>query len=285
MKQLFDLHIHTNNSDGELSVEELVYEIKKNNIKIFSITDHDTIDALNEIKSIDVEDLKFIKGIEFSSILDKTYKMHILGYNIDENNQDILNITNNLKKLKKARFYELADILFEKYNFKFEKEELDYVIENIKNPSKSHMAKLMVKKGYINSVEEAFLKYLDNINSKTPNRIDVKVVINAIKSAGGIAIWAHPKKFENQYGIDFEELLPRLLDMGLDGIEIYNSLHSLQDCKRYEQAAKKFNLITTGGSDFHGVKVKPNVKLGEVFNSGEDYVINTEDIKILKEIE
>ena len=78
MRQIFDLHLHTNNSDGELSVYELISEVRKNNIKFFSITDHDTVDSLREIQDIDINGLYFIKGIEFSSILDQKYKLHIL---------------------------------------------------------------------------------------------------------------------------------------------------------------------------------------------------------------
>ena len=283
MRQIFDLHLHTNNSDGELSVYELISEVRKNNIKFFSITDHDTVDSLREIQDIDINGLYFIKGIEFSSILDQKYKLHILGYNIDENSSYILDIANKLKKARKDRFYELADILFKNYDFYFKKEDLNEVIESINIPGKTHLAKLMIKYGYVQSVPEAFEKYLENIKTTISNRMDAEIVINAIKKSGGVAIWAHPKKVEKQYDINFEEILPRLLDIGLDGIEIYNSLHSLDDCKRYEKIALKFNLITTGGSDFHGIKTKPNVKIGMVFNSGEDYEVTIDDITILKE--
>lgn len=284
MKQIFDLHIHTNNSDGELSINELIEELKKYNIKYFSITDHDTIDSLYEIKNIDIGDLKFIKGIEISSILDKRYKMHILGYNIDENNDEIIKITKTLKKARVDRFYELADRLYEKFNILLKKEDLGEIIEKVNIPGKPHLAKLMVENGYVKAVPEAFEKYLENIKTTISNRIDAKIVINAIKKAGGVAVWAHPKKVEKEYNIDFEKILPRLLDIGLDGIEIYNSLHTLDDCNRYFKVAKKFNLITSGGSDFHGKKTKPNVKLGEVFNSGENYTIDARDVSIINEV-
>lgn len=281
LKQIFDLHIHTKCSDGELSVEELIAEIRKYGIEFFSITDHDTTAALEEIEKNDIGDLKFIRGIEFSSILDQKYKMHILGYNIDANCKDIIDATKTLKKARSDRFCEMASALLEKYNFQFEEERLNEVIKTVNIPGKPHLAKLMVEKGYVESVAEAFEKYLNDIKTTISNRIDAKTAINAIKKSDGIAIWAHPKKVEKQYNIDFEEILPRLLDLGLDGIEIYNSLHSLADCKRYENTARSRNLITSGGSDFHGIRTKPNVKLGEVFNSGEEYKINVDDISVL----
>ena len=282
MKQIFDLHLHTNYSDGEFSVEDLLKQIYASNLKYFSITDHDSIDCIKDIYKFNLGDLIFIKGIEISSILDGKYKMHILGYNIDENNSELLDVISFLKKSRIKRFYELANSLFDKYNFKINKKDLDEIIEKVNIPGKTHLAKLMINYGYVESVSEAFEKYLDNIKTETSNRIDAKIAINAIKKAGGIAILAHPKKIETEYNIDIQNILSQLIDIGLDGIEICNSLHTVEDYKKYLSIANKYNLITSGGSDYHGYNIKPNVKIGVVFKEDEDYLVDIKNINILK---
>ena len=104
MKCEFDLHIHSDNSDGELNVSEIIKELKRNNIKLFSITDHDNIDSIHELEKENLTDLSYIKGIEISAILNNKYKMHILGYNIDENYQGIINIVEYIKNARRKPF-------------------------------------------------------------------------------------------------------------------------------------------------------------------------------------
>ena len=159
------------------------------------------------------------------------------------------------------------------------------VVENVNIPGKPHLAEIMIKYGYVSSVKEAFGKYLEDAKTKTSNRMDAKIVIEAIKDAGGIVIWAHPKKVEKKYNINFEELMSRLLELGLDGIEPFNSLHTYEESMRYLKYAKEHNLITSGGSDYHGENVKPDVKIGVIFNSGENIKIDTKDITLISKLE
>ena len=105
MIQEFDLHTHTINSDGEYTTKQLVQKIKDSNIKTFAISDHDSIQSINDIKNLDLKGLNYIKAIEISSILDNKYKIHILGYNIDEENEQLLEIINNIKQRRRNRKY------------------------------------------------------------------------------------------------------------------------------------------------------------------------------------
>lgn len=285
MKQEFDLHLHTSYSDGEHSLKIVLNKVKENDLRFFSITDHDSVDSIKEIKNYDLGTTKYIKGVEISSILDGKYKLHILGYNIDENNIKLNDVILKLKEARKKRFSELADYIEENYSLKIDKKDIEKVIENVNIPGKPHLAELMIKYGYVNSVEEAFKKYLENAKTKTSNRMDAKIVIEAIKDAGGIAIWAHPKKVEKKYNIHFEELMPRLLELGLDGIEPFNSLHTYEESIKYLKYAKEHNLITSGGSDYHGENVKPDVKMGVIFNSRENIKIDNENITLISKME
>ncbi len=285
MKQEFDLHIHTSYSDGEHPLNIVLNKIKENDLKVFSITDHDSVDSIREIKKYDLENAKYIKGIEVSSILDGKYKMHILGYNIDENNKKLNDVILKLKEARKKRFSELASYVEENFGLKINKEDIDQVVEIVNIPGKPHLAEIMMKYGYVSSVKEAFEKYLEDAKTKTSNRMDAKIVIDAIHDAGGIVIWAHPKKVEKKYNISFEELMPRLLELGLDGIEPFNSLHTYDESIKYLNYAKSHNLITSGGSDYHGEHVKPDVKIGVIFNSGENIRIDTSDISLITKLE
>lgn len=285
MKQEFDLHLHTSYSDGEHSLKIVLNKVKENDLRFFSITDHDSVDSIKEIKNYDLGTTKYIKGVEISSILDGKYKLHILGYNIDENNIKLNDVILKLKEARKKRFSELADYIEKNYSLKIDKKDIEKVIENVNIPGKPHLAELMIKYGYVNSVEEAFKKYLENAKTKTSNRMDAKIVIEAIKDAGGIAIWAHPKKVEKKYNIHFEELMPRLLELGLDGIEPFNSLHTYEESIKYLKYAKEHNLITSGGSDYHGENVKPDVKMGVIFNSKENIKIDNENITLISKME
>ena len=282
MVQDFDLHLHTTYSDGQYNVQELIEKIKESKIKIFSIADHDSIDSIREIKKYNLENITYIKGVEISSILDKKYKMHILGYFVDENNEKLNLILQQLKEARKKRFFELVNYVEESFNLKINRTDVENVVNKVNIPGKPHLAELMIKYNYVSSVKEAFEKYLEGAKTKTSNRASADLVIDSIKDAGGIAIWAHPKKVEKQYNINFEELMPRLTELGIDGIEIFNSLHSYDDCLKYLDYANNNNLIKAGGSDYHGDEIKPDVKIGVLYNSGEAIKIDLEQINLIK---
>ena len=162
--------------------------------------------------------------------------------------------------------------MHKKHNIVLSKNELDFIIDNINTAGKPHIAKLMLDKGIVSEVEEAFQKYLNNIDTSISYRIDALKVIKEIKKANGIAILAHPKKIENEYNIDLVNILPSLLEIGLDGIEVLNTIHSLDDAEKYMNLVKNYKLLATGGSDFHGDNIKPNAKLGILLNT---YINNT----------
>lgn len=282
MVQDFDLHLHTNNSDGEYTTSELVRRIREANIDLFSITDHDNIDSIEDIKNVDLTGLTYVSGIEISSLVDNKYKAHILGYFIDGDRSALHEICDKLKRARGNRIYILAEMLDSKFNIKLDKEDLDEIVNNNVTPGKPHLAELMVKKGIVSSVREGFDNYLEYLKTDVSNRVDAKIAIDAIKKAGGIVIWAHPKKVEKEYDIDFTEVLDRFIELGIDGIEVYNSLHTYEDSLRYEKVAHERGLITSGGSDYHGQTVKSKVLLGLLFNSGEEVKIDRNTLSIME---
>lgn len=257
---MIDMHIHTINSDGENKTEEIIEMLKKQNIKTFSITDHDNITSCIEIEQIKLpSDMKYIKGVEFSSKLDN-YKCHILGYDFDYKNQDINNICNDIKNQKRKKIISIIDNLSNKFGIELKDYEKQKIMNKKGTISRSDLYIILNQRGY-GTRQEIYDKYLT-----PPEYIDhhknIENIIKIIHKAGGKAILAHPKEIENDYQIDITEIIKKFLENELDGIEIYNYIHNLQDVKKYVNLAKKYNLLTTGGSDFHGQNIKPEIEIG-----------------------
>lgn len=262
MVQNFDFHIHTKYSDGEYDVETIINKLNENNITNFAITDHDNVESVDYLRE---RNLNNISGVEMSSRYNNL-NMHILGYYIDGDLDELKKLCNRVSELRKARLYEHVSKLEKEYNLQFDELDLMNLTKKYSTLGRPHIGKLLIKYGYVSSMEEAFKKYLFNVHSSIFYRMDAKLVIDAIHKAGGIAILAHPKKIEDKYNIDIEDFLPGLVEIGIDGIEIYNSLHYNEDSKRYKEIATKYNLLISGGSDYHGPNIKPNVKLGYLNN-------------------
>jgi predicted metal-dependent phosphoesterase TrpH len=260
---LIDLHIHTNNSDGELSTKDIIKKLEERNITTFSITDHDNIDSYEEVIKENTNELYYIKGIEISSIL-SGYNIHVLGYDFNDKCNKIQKIILNIANNRKLRILEITDILKSKYDINFNQEDIIQILNKKGAVGKPHIVELLNRYGYGSDNNEIYQKYLKGIKSETKYRISANKAIDSIRSDDGIAILAHPKDIENEYNIDLEKIIKNLIEIGINGIEVYNSLHNLDDIKRYLNIAKKYNLLVSGGSDYHGIFTKPNVELGNV---------------------
>ena len=267
---MIDMHIHTINSDGELTVEQLLEKIIKKQIEIFSITDHDNINACIEMEKIKIpKNMIYIPGIELSAEL-KNINCHILGYNIDYRNYHLLEICKIIKIKKYKKIKTILENLKEAHNIKITQEEKDMIFKKQGTFGRMDICNILLNRGY-GTISEIYKKYLTITNIET-HRIDAKTIIQTIKNAQGQAILAHPKEIEEDYNINIEDIIEEYLKIGLDGIEVYNTIHTLKDIKRYLEIAKKYDLLTTAGSDFHGCR-KPERILGYT---------TTEHIKIKK---
>ena len=284
MPSEIDLHIHTNASDGTYSPEDLIDKIHEAGIKIFAVTDHDTIDGAIKLKKIlDDSSLKFIKGIEFSCRIEKTKaKCHILGLNYDENHPSFQNALNAGAKLRHEKFFKRIDFLRDNFNITF----TDLEIENLlKIPSvgKPHLGNLIVAKGLAETRAEAIEKFIDK--AKTGNdKIEAELAIKSINEAGGVSVWAHPLGGEREKELPeevFKATLKDLISFGLKGFECYYSKYEISKCEWLAEQAKLNNLLISAGSDCHGAN--KNIPLGKL--NAEDIKINPEKITILKEFE
>lgn len=277
---MIDLHTHSIYSDGTFSPNELIEEAHKKGIKAIAITDHDTIEGISyakeKAKKLNVE---LINGIEFSADY-KGIEIHILGYFLDISNKNLLNLLKDLEKTRNKRNLELI----KKLNDIGLNITLDYVksLSGSGLITKAHFANALVKKGYVNTRNDAFNIYLGKGKPAYVKRVLIcyKEAIKFILDAKGIPVLAHPMTYKltkNDLNIAIEDLK----DANLCGIECYYPSNNLEETKFLLELAKKYNLKVTAGSDFHGNN-RPNVKLGKIFlEKPIDYKI-LEDLKSIR---
>lgn len=245
-----DLHCHTHCSDGSDSPEAVLRKAKEIGLSGLSITDHDTIDAYSpELFALAEElNIRLLPGIELSTEYEHN-TIHILGYQIDLHSPELQIFLVEMIQRRKARNEAILVKLRKK----------GFVVELPQGHSigRPHIAQAMVKKGYVNSVPEAFERYLaEGASCYSPGfKYTPAEAISEIHKAGGKAVLAHPHFLKSG------SLLKHLLSLPLDGLECYyGTLHKTEE-KRWIDLAKKHGLIATGGSDYHGL-IKPHVSLG-----------------------
>ena len=257
-----DLHIHTTFSDGQHTPSEVVQMAKNKDINVISITDHDTIGGIQAgCEAAKKLGINFITGVELSC--NGNPEAHILGYNFDIHNQKIIDTLSRLSKDKADRNLQIIDFLHSN-NIHITLDEIQAVEPTAQVLGKPHIAQVLLSKGYISVLEEAYDKYLDGPEYKAAvkrNRLENEEGIALILQAGGIPVLAHPGIL-NLEPAAFERYLDNLISNGLRGLECYYSEHSIEQTNYFVAIAQARNLLVTGGSDFHGEKYKPGLQIG-----------------------
>lgn len=241
-----DLHTHTNYSDGILTPEELLQKANSYGLKAIAITDHDTIEgALIAQKISNKYDIEVIISSEFSCY-ENGKEYHILGYNLDPNNE---NLQSHLKNFKSVRLFRAKQIhkKLDLLGYKFTFDELLKIVGEAPI-TRPHIAQLLVNKKYIKSIKDAFDELLsEGRPAFQPKAVfPVKSCINLINRAGGVAVLAHPRNY-----IDTPTLY-NFIEQGLDGIEVFHPSHTEEFVRFYRYVASQYWLLETGGSDYHG---------------------------------
>ena len=154
----YDLHIHSQFSDGDYSVEEIVSKVRECGIDIFSITDHDNIESIKAMKNVDKRGLVYIPGVEISCEKDD-YKMHILGYNIDANNTKLIQLLQNMKLRKNLRNLDIIQQLKEKFGIIISKDDTEKLLTAKNFVGQTTIARLLVKERIIPNTQYAFDNY------------------------------------------------------------------------------------------------------------------------------
>ncbi|MCP3888235.1 MAG: PHP domain-containing protein [Desulfobulbaceae bacterium] len=259
-----DLHIHTTMSDGTMSPAEVVKFASQKGLKAIAITDHDTASGVDEAKKTGgTVGVEVISGIELS-VKNRGVNIHLLGYLFDENNSALQQALTTVQKGRAERNLKIIDKL-RKMGLEVSFAE----IESISGPGlmgRPHIAKLLVEKGYVKSMDEAFEKYLGVKGSGYVSRFvfQISEAIQLIKNAGGLAVLAHPYNLQQIDG-GFHCFVAEMVKEGLDGIEAYYPTHSKKFRKELLQLARKESIIVTGGSDYHG-----SIRLGTTLAGGKN---------------
>jgi len=252
-----DLHLHTNFSDGTYSPEDLVVKALDNGLNCISLTDHDTVEGLERTISYgDKKGIEVIPGIEVSAQFDSV-EVHILGYFIDYKSDFFLERLKELKLIRVERIYRIAEKL-NNLGLNISAKDILSLAEG-STVGRLHVAKALLSKGFVNSIYEAFDKYIgDNGPAYVLGfRFTPKDAIDFIKKAKGIPVLAHPYVFNN------DEIILEFIKSGLLGLEVYYPEHSQGEVNFYLNMAKEHNLLVTGGSDCHG-SGKPKERIGSI---------------------
>lgn len=274
---MIDLHIHSNASDGTDSPEELLEKIQNAGIKIFALTDHDTITGALKMNEIIPEGVKFIRGIEFSCRA-KNSKCHILGFNYDLNNKYFQEALNTGEKLRHEKFFRRIEFLRDRFGIKFSPEEIETLLK-IPGVGKPHIANMIVIKGFAENRTEAIKNYINKLKS-SKDKIQAELAINAINLSGGISVWAHPLGGEGEPEMPeniFAETLNELMSYGLKGLECYYSKYNFTKAEHLAEVANKNGLYISCGSDYHGKN--KSIPLGKL--NAENIIVPEEKINIL----
>ena len=255
-----DLHIHTTASDGKFTPAEIVRKAREAGLSYIGICDHDSIEGIAGAQeaALNYPGVTIIEGVEINTDI-PAGELHILGYFYDRNNFELKQTLERLRNCRIERAQKMINKL-RKIGLK-----IDYLrVEELAGNGaigRPHIAQAMLEKGYVNSFREAFTKYINRGGPAYVERdkITPDEAIQLILRARGIPVMAHPLTFDS-----YEDILAKLKLVGLAGIEVYYNNYSAEQISNLLRIAERFDLIPTGGSDFHGLDSMNESPLGTV---------------------
>ncbi|MGB7769237.1 MAG: PHP domain-containing protein [Verrucomicrobiia bacterium] len=247
-----DLHLHTYFSDGTFSPEELVGHGHRLSFAALALTDHDSVEGCARMAAAcDAAGINFIPGTELTAE-HNDIEIHLLGYCVDMQNEKFLSDIAKFQAVRQNRIREMVARL-NGLGVPLEAETV-FALANCKSPGRPHVARALVKAGLVANLDEAFERFLKkNRPAWVPKaKMSALEAVELIHQAGGVAVMAHP-------GLNrTDDVIPVLVEAGLDGIECFHTKHSTVASERYLEMADKYHLLITGGSDCHGFsKGKP----------------------------
>ena len=283
-----DLHCHSTASDGTFSPAEVVRLAQQRGLSALALTDHDTIggisEAAAEAKRVGID---FLPGIEISAEFPHPGTMHILGYGVDPQSEVLKDLTARLLEGRDNRNPRIIAKLNE-LGVSITMEEVERQAREGNPAEKSvpasgekskwtsppdpnkplvvgrpHIAAILLRKGYVSSIKQAFDKYLapGGLAYFDKERLTPRQALEMIRQSGGVPVLAHPIQLRTENDAQLERILKDLLDLGLMGLEVIHSDHNAELIDKYTALADRYHLLKTGGSDFHGTN-KKDIDLG-----------------------
>ncbi|ADE56434.1 MULTISPECIES: PHP domain-containing protein [Aminobacterium] len=254
-----DLHLHSTCSDGTITPRALAFKAKSQGLSVASLTDHDTTEGVKAfLKTCARREVRGVAGVELSA--DFHSVMHILGYRIDVDSPLFQKHMKHLREGRDERNYKICQ--------KLQRLGLSISIEEVQAEAQGeviarpHIARVLIRKGYVQSMGAAFERYLGReAPAYVPRyRLSPQQCIETIHQAGGVAVLAHPVQTTDDYG-ELVDILSSLKELGLWGMECLAPSHAPQQVFQYLRIAKEMGLFPTAGSDFHGTN-RPGVSMG-----------------------
>jgi predicted metal-dependent phosphoesterase TrpH len=255
-----DLHIHTTASDGRLTPDEVVRVAAKQGMSVIAITDHDTIAGIDSalLAAEPLPSLRVIPGLEINTDIPNA-EIHILGYFIDHRDEELEQTLVQLRNSREARARKIVAKLGELG--------VDIVLHRVMELAsggsigRPHIAQAMLEQGYIPSLQEAFTKYIGRQGPAyvERERLSPQEAVKVVAKAGGLPVLAHPADIDR-----LEELLVKLKEVGLVGLEAYYNGYDRKTIDGLVRLAAKHGLITSGGSDFHGFADAHEAPIGAI---------------------
>ena len=259
---MIDLHSHTNESDGSLAPSGLIEDAVRGGVTVLAITDHDTLAGYDlALPAARAAGLDLVCGIELSTKL-RGRSAHLLGYFPAAGPREEFRAWVRLQQQsRKDRNIRLVARLRE-LGFDITLEEAEARGRGM--TGRPHFAAILLEKGYVRTYRQAFDDYLDESAQAYVYRHEPTFAeaVAVVRRAGGIASLAHPTRVHG----DVAEMMTELCAAGLNAIEAYHSDHGPQETEYFVELARRYGLLVTGGSDFHGEAIKPGVRLGSGYH-------------------
>lgn len=282
-KRYVDLHTHSVYSDGSKEPREVILEAKKNNVGILALTDHDNIEGSKELITLKDKDIYLYSGVELTANVSKG-RMHILGYNIDLDN---INLNKRLKEMHEASIYNIMlyiELLKKDFNICIPQDKLNWLLNLKGNVGRPQLSLILIEMGYCKTVQEAFDKYLISVFEKVraiKKGLTKEEAVSLIVESDGIASLAHPGTLKMEPNELRQELL-YLKSLGLRCIEVFHSNTPPEMRSFYLDLAKELDLLVSGGTDYHGHEIKPDIDIG--YGRNNNTRIEAQNLSLVKNI-
>lgn len=242
-----DLHTHTHCSDGTLSPEDLVDRSVERGLEVLAVTDHDTVAGVDPAKKASTDrGLQLVAGVELSTTVNQE-EVHLLAYGIEPENAALQRHLQAMKTARKRRVHRIVERL-RKIGLKFVDETLSREVETNPSVGRPHVAEALVRAGHVDTIRQAFEEYLarDRSGFVAKPEFPASKALDLVHEAGGVGVLAHPGHWTPS------GRLRHLVEVGLDGIEITHPSHDSTLQQYYGRMARAYDLLVTGGSDYHG---------------------------------
>ncbi len=279
-KGAVDLHVHRKDMEGIDATETVLGGLKDADVKTFALTDSDPF-AGSKLADVLPEDVRCINGVSFACFTDFG-EINLLGYDFDPEAPGMARAVAAGRDLRAQKLETQLTYLKFHHGIVFTEEQLD-MLSRLDAESKTLLAKLMVQNGVAKDADEALMRYINGINAEQ-SLISARMVVDAVRDAGGVVVWGHPlgmdpsKKLTDE---DFSRQLQFLLSYGVTGMECYYSTYGAKDAGYLINQAEAYRMLISGGSDYYPGAV--GNRPGKL--SSEDAPVFSEKLSLLNHLE